>query len=336
MPPNPMRPGRASPQSAHAASGGGAPTVVRPFAPPGGPSVFPTGTPGFGFAPVPAPASAPATGRQPAPDGTGQHRVPGANDARQSGIPQGYTGPGEAPAVVFPGQFQVGNLAPGNKPLAVRAVTPMGALFPHVQSKFQQNICFSNRVLPQSAWFSPALTPERPLLVGVGAYAPPDSMEAYILDYSFDIYEYGPGGEALLVPKGSFSSSIGISLRNTGASALNGVQLALIPTTPPSVGDTYVTPGGRKQPSTAYTASVAAQTTTNITGAGSAIIPAGIGRVGPPGPFTIYVGSGDTLTAELTIARRLTRPLAFVEVRISGVLMSALQGDSVQPMLGIK
>lgn len=196
------------------------------------------------------------------------------------------------------------------------------------------------RTLPDDGWYTPSVSPSRPVQFELGSFRVPAGVQLWIMGYEFTVYRLSgvDAGDYIKAEEDRFSAVMGFDLTLDGkrpASLL--FQLDPIPVTasrqqfePPLT----VYRGRRGPESGAVTAQfdrAAATSFASTANAGTSLLPARPRRAGPaaPAPFTYVAREGVSVALGCTIFRPVPSPLAFIQGEVFGYLVQTNMGDSL-------
>ena len=209
---------------------------------------------------------------------------------------------------------------PGFGPEPITVQQPGGDLLNKIQHPAFDLFEHLFRVLPEQGWFSPSVTPKRPIKFELGSFTVPVSNFFLLTDYEFtplrqsgvDPYDF------VYAEDGRFSGFMGFDITVSGR-RLSNLFYQLDPA-PVSFSkqsfDVVSTVGGRR---TAAFNSAAANSFASVAGVGTSLLPVRPNVQGSRGmPFTLLAGPGSTVSLSCVIFRRVTAPLAGIQGTMSG------------------
>jgi hypothetical protein len=217
----------------------------------------------------------------------------------------GLPGMGPAPSLVH---------EPGASVLAQKILHPGFRIF---EREF--------RVLPDEGWFSPLLTPRRPVEFQLGAFIVPASTSLWLTDYQFQVYRPSGVDPGDFVPaeSGRFSNQLGFDITVGGGRRPGNLSYQLDPE-PVLQGRPEFEPpiGVRGRPADAFN-NAAARSFASTASPATSLLPARPNVQGPRGgPFTFVVDEGTAVALNVVIFNTIRSPIAAIGGRVAGWLLS--------------
>jgi hypothetical protein len=196
------------------------------------------------------------------------------------------------------------------------------------------------RTLPDDGWYSPLVSPSRPVQFELGAYKVPSDVHLWMMNYEFAVFRQSgvDAGDFVRSEDERFSGVMGFDLTVDGrrpASLLFQLDPISVQTTrqqfEPIIGQS--TPSrlsavaqisGTVPAQFNRAAATAFASTAN---AGTSLLPARSRRQGAPAPapYTVVVKGGQSVALGCVIFKTVPSPLAFVQGEITGYLLEANQ-----------
>lgn len=176
------------------------------------------------------------------------------------------------------------------------------------------------RVLPEQGWFSPGLTPKRPIKFEFGSFTVPSSNFFLLMDYEFtplrqsgvDPYDF------TYAEDGRFSGFMGFDVTVSGR-RLSNLFYQLDPAPVSFQRSSFEAPITDPRRRTVAFNSAAANSFGSVSGEGTSLLPVRRNVQGSRGlPFTLLAGPGSTVALSCVIFRRVTAPLAGIQATMSG------------------
>lgn len=210
---------------------------------------------------------------------------------------------------------------PGFGPEPITVQQPGGDLLNKIQHPAFDTFEHLFRVLPEEGWFSPSVSPRRPIKFEFGSFTVPESSFFLLTDYEFtplrqsgvDPYDF------VYAEDGRFSGFMGFDITVSGRRMSNlFYQLDPAPVSFQKSSFDFIqnTPTGRR--SAAFNAS-ASNSFASVSGVGTSLLPVRPTVQGSRGmPFTLLAGPGSSVALSCVIFRRITAPLAGVQATMSG------------------
>lgn len=213
---------------------------------------------------------------------------------------------------------------PGFGPAPALVHQPGGDLLSALQSPTFLTVEHLFRVLPETSWFDPVVSPTRPVKFELGALRVPEGQAFIITDYEFvalrqsglDPFDF------MQAEPYRFSGYMGFDCTVEGRRSSN----LLFQLDPQPVQFDRVEFGSGRA-SAAKFARAQANSFASVAGEGTSLLPVRPNVQGPRGkPFTMYATSQDRVSLMCTIFRRVQAPLAGLQGSVSGfsLHMSAL------------
>lgn len=183
------------------------------------------------------------------------------------------------------------------------------------------------RVLPEEGWFSPAVSPSRPIQFQLGSFEVPKNQALWLFDYQFNVYRPSgvDPGDWVQAAQGRYSNVMGFDVTVSGSRESN-LSYQLDPA-PVGLGrqsfETPVTaPGGRGVATAAAFDRARVNSFASTAGAGTSLLPVRRQTQGPAGgPFTFVVGEGAQVALSCVIFNTVTSPIACIQGRQAGYLI---------------
>lgn len=177
------------------------------------------------------------------------------------------------------------------------------------------------RVLPQEAWFDPAVTPTTPVQFDLGSYKVPDHMALWIMDYEFSVYRQSGIDPGDIVPaeEGRFSGVMGFDISINGRRVSN--LLYQLDPQPVVIAQTGFAPPPGGRATQAQFDSAAFNSFASTSGQGLSLLPVRRARQGVDssvGPWTLIAQPGDVVTLTCVIFKTIMSPITAIQGRFMG------------------
>lgn len=222
---------------------------------------------------------------------------------------------GESPSVLEPG----GNL---EKQLLSPAVTIQESLW---------------NIIPDESWFSPTVSPERPIVAEIGAYQVPKQQAYWLADYEFQIFVQSgiDPNDTIPAANGRFFGLLGFDL-TINTTRLASVSYELDPHPASAYRSAFAPSGsgggggaGRIPPPSAFSAASYNQFAA-ATGAGLSLLPAWRKLQGArQGPFSLIANEQEIVALSVAIFRPIPAPIASITGRIAGFRMGKTVSQAI-------
>jgi hypothetical protein len=227
---------------------------------------------------------------------------------------------GESPSVQEPG----GNLL---KQLLSPSVTSQEALW---------------NIIPDESWFSPTVSPERPIVAEIGAYQVPRQQAYWMMDYEFQIFVQSgiDANDVIPAANGRVFGLLGFDL-TVNATRLASVRYELDPHPSSAFRNAFAPSGsggsGGRNPNAAAFSAASYNQFGAATGAGLSLLPAWRKLYGPrQGPFTLIANEQQIIALSVAIFRPLPAPIASITGRIAGFRTAKTVSDTLVNRLRIR
>jgi len=191
------------------------------------------------------------------------------------------------------------------------------------------------RVEPDDSWFSQDRSPQSPIQFEVGAITTGDNQMLLIYDYSVDVWGFSGVNPHDFEPleDGRHSGSFGYVLRINGSSP-GALRYRLDPVSPnlrplaPQIQNAL--PNASYNPGADVYARAFAEQFASAAGFGASVHPQTPGRYGARDvPFTLFVQPNAAMDVTGVIFNPIESPIAFVQARLSGYVVSAKLGQKI-------
>lgn len=209
-------------------------------------------------------------------------------------------------------------MPPGAGPEPEVVQVPGGQLLANVQHPAFDTFEHLFRVLPEQGWFSPNVSPRRPIKFELGSFTVPSSNFFLVMDYEFtplrqsgvDPYDF------VYAEDGRFSGFMGFDITISGR-RMSNLFYQLDPAPVSFQKTSFDSPLGRGR--AAAFNSAAANSFGSTSGEGTSLLPVRPNVQGARGmPFTLMAGPGSVVALSCTIFRRVTAPLAGIQGTMRG------------------
>ena len=187
------------------------------------------------------------------------------------------------------------------------------------------------RALPEAGWFSPLLSPRRPVEFQLGAFDVPKDSALWLVDYQFQVFRPSgvDPGDFVVAEAGRFSNQMGFDVTIGGGKRPGDISYQLDPQPvfrgrpefeqpmPQPPGRFALGPGASDPFNNAQ-----ARTFASTASPATSLLPRRPNVQGPrDAPFTFVVGQEATVSLNVVIFNTITAPLAAISGRLAGWLL---------------
>jgi hypothetical protein len=186
------------------------------------------------------------------------------------------------------------------------------------------------KVLPESSWFDPSVSPTRPVQFQLGAFKVPRDMYLWIFDYEFKIYRQSglDPGDTMPAEPGRFSGNLGFDITLSGKRTAH-LLYQLDPVPVQANPQTFDRPPGQRSNVAQFNRS-AAQSFAATASPGLSLLPVRRERMGSTvSPFTLIAGPNDSVGLSCVIFKTITSPITAIEGRHVGYLIHQNMGRAL-------
>lgn len=175
-------------------------------------------------------------------------------------------------------------------------------------------------IIPDESWFASTVSPSRPAIAEIGAYAVPKGQAYWMMDYEFQIFVQSGIDPNDVIPAadGRFFGLLGFDL-TVNATRLASLRYELDPHPASLFRSAFAPTGGGKGQNPATFTTAAYNQFAAASGAGLSLLPAWKKLYGPrQGPFSLVANEDTVIALSVVIFRPLPAPIASISGRIAG------------------
>lgn len=217
-------------------------------------------------------------------------------------------------------------VAPGSRD---PVVLPGGTLAGLVQSQEFQPFEWLWTAEPNEAWYDPARNPSNPTQFEIGSKKAPKGSTIFLMDFSFEPYMFSAVGahEWEPAPRNAMRGSLAYQMKVAGKTP-GSVEFYIEPKSSTNEPEEFMVDKvqlwGNSRPKEADFARARSASVGMATGVGTATLPQRTGRFGPlMAPFGVVVTDDQTITMRGVVTRAISIPLACVEAKVVGYIISS-------------
>lgn len=196
------------------------------------------------------------------------------------------------------------------------------------------------RTLPDDGWYSPQVSPRRPVQFELGSFKVPFGVHLWLMGYEFAVYRQSgmDAGDYVRSEDERFSNAIGFDLTLDGKRPASlAFQLDPIDVQTsrqqfePQLTSFRGVRGAQSGAVNAQFNRSASNSFASTANPGTSLLPSRTRRVGPaaPAPFTYVAREGVSVALGAVIFRPVVSPLAFIQGEIFGYLVQTNMSDSL-------
>lgn len=194
-----------------------------------------------------------------------------------------------------------------------------------------------NSVIPQESWFSPDVSPQRPVQFEIGFYSVPKSSVLWVLEYNFSPYRFSgmDAGDTVPLEEGRLRSVLGYDVQV--ANQRNATLMYQLDPVPVALGRrSFGPPVPVKAPPASFSQAAYSSFATQSS-QGTSLLPARKERQGAwTAPWMWAVKSEQVISFSVVIFRRIPMPLGSIDVRFAGFLVPQGVHDTLMRRLRVR
>jgi hypothetical protein len=188
------------------------------------------------------------------------------------------------------------------------------------------------RVLPDEGWFSPAVSPTRPIQFELGSFLVPENQSLWLFDYEFTVFRPSgvDPGDFVAAAAGRFSNVMGFDVTISGSRASN-LAYGLDPAPVSLTRQAFAAPPSPFGPTpTADFNRAAVNSFASTASPGTSLLPVRSTVQGPrDAPFTLVARQGSQVSLSCVIFNTVTAPIAAIQGQLAGYLLHTNLSESL-------